>query len=147
MIYGLVLQEYILKGVVNAALGQEQGSVSSVFIHYDIQFVKRSFVINCRRTVIFDDGIYTAKKAQVATSLLTSCNNLLQQADIRCVRMPCDSLLTTSLLQVINRLVACWLSKLVISMQACYKLFQQVVKSLQMTNCNKPDFNRLVATW
>ena len=26
--------------------------------------------------------------------------------------------------------------------QACYKLFQQVVTSLQMTSCNKPDFNR-----
>ena len=31
--------------------------------------------------------------------------------------------------------------------QACCKLFQQVVTSLQMTSCNKPDFNRLVATW
>ena len=30
--------------------------------------------------------------------------------------------------------------------QACYKLFQQVVTSLQMTSCNKPNFNRLVAT-
>ena len=29
--------------------------------------------------------------------------------------------------------------------QACCKLFQQVVTSLQMTSCNKPDFNRLVA--
>ena len=27
--------------------------------------------------------IYTDKNAEVATSLLTSCNNLLQQADIR----------------------------------------------------------------
>ena len=26
---------------------------------------------------------YTAKNVQVATGLLTSCNNLLQQADIR----------------------------------------------------------------
>ena len=30
--------------------------------------------------------------------------------------------------------------------QACCKLFQQVVTSLQMTRCKKPDFNRLVAT-
>ena len=29
----------------------------------------------------------------------------------------------------------------------CCKLFQQVVPSLQMTSCNKPDFNRFVATW
>ena len=27
--------------------------------------------------------------------------------------------------------------------QACCKLFQQVVTSLPMTSCNKPDFNRL----
>ena len=31
--------------------------------------------------------------------------------------------------------------------QACCKLFQQVVTSLQMKGCNKPDFNRLVAAW
>ena len=30
--------------------------------------------------------------------------------------------------------------------QACCKLFQQVVTSLQMTSCNKPDFDRLVST-
>ena len=30
--------------------------------------------------------------------------------------------------------------------QACCKLFQQFVTSLQVTNCNKPDFNRLVVT-
>ena len=28
----------------------------------------------------------------------------------------------------------------------CCKLFQQVVTSLQVTRCNKPDFNRLFAT-
>lgn len=31
--------------------------------------------------------------------------------------------------------------------KACFKLFQQVVIRLQMKNCNKPDCNRLVATW
>ena len=30
--------------------------------------------------------------------------------------------------------------------QACCKLFQQVVTSLQMTSYNKPHFNRLVTT-
>ena len=30
--------------------------------------------------------------------------------------------------------------------QACCKLFQQDVISLQMANCKKPDLNRLVAT-
>ena len=40
-------------------------------------------------------------------------------------------------------------SKLIVKtryQQACCKLFQEVLKSLQMTSCNKPDFNRLVAT-
>ena len=31
--------------------------------------------------------------------------------------------------------------------QACYKFIQQVVTSLQITSCKKPDFNRLVGTW
>ena len=30
--------------------------------------------------------------------------------------------------------------------QACCKFLQQVVTSLQMTSCNKPDLNRLFAT-
>ena len=51
--------------------------------------------------------------------------------------MACDSLLTTSLLQVVNRLVASSLSKLFIQVD----LF---VKSQQMTCCNELDFNRLV---
>ena len=46
--------------------------------------------------------INTAKNAQVVTSLLISYNNLLQQAS-RCVRMACNSLLATNLLQVSNR--------------------------------------------
>ena len=31
--------------------------------------------------------------------------------------------------------------------QTCCKLFQQVVRSLQTTSCNKLDFNTFVATW
>ena len=42
-----------------------------------------------------------AKNAQIATTLLTSCDNFLQQGDIR-MCSACDSLLTTSLLQVVN---------------------------------------------
>ena len=60
---------------------------------------------------------YTAKNAQVATILLTSCNNLLQQADIR---MRSQGL----------RQTCC---KLMIK-QACCKSFQQVGTSLQMTS-------------
>ena len=49
---------------------------------------------------------YKAKNAQVAINLLTSCNNLLQQADIRMRSHGLRQLVITSLLQVVNRLVA-----------------------------------------
>ena len=84
------------------------------------------------------------KKAQVATRLLTSCNNLLQQADIRMrshgLRQLIDDKSVASCQQTCCKLTvkACY-------PQACCKLFQQVVTSLQMTNCNKPDINRLRA--
>ena len=57
--------------------------------------------------------------------------------------MACNNLLTTSLLHVVNRLFASLLSKLVIH-RHFYKLFQQVVISLQITICNKADFNNLM---
>ena len=48
-----------------------------------------------------------AKKPIVEESLLTSCSRLvIKKMTSGCVRMACDSLLTTSLLQVVNRLVA-----------------------------------------
>ena len=52
--------------------------------------------------------------------------------------MACSSLLTTSLLQVVNRLDASCPRY----PQACHKLFQQVATSLKETSCNKPDFNK-----
>ena len=88
-------------------------------------------------------GKYSIKiGTATATSLLTSCNSLLQQADIRMRSHGLRRLVTTSLLQVVNRLVASWWFQ-----QACCNLFQQIVTSLQLTSCNKPDFNRFVATW
>ena len=51
--------------------------------------------------------LYTARNAQVATSLLTTWNRLVINKPISgCVRMACDSLFTTSLFQVVNRLDA-----------------------------------------
>ena len=51
---------------------------------------------------------YNVKNAQVATSQLLSCNSLdINELISRSVRMVCESLSTTSLLQVVNRLVAC----------------------------------------
>ena len=57
--------------------------------------------------------------------MLTSCNNLLQKADIRMRSHGCENvgLLTTSLLQV-----------------DCHKKACQGVS----TSCNKPDFNNLM---
>ena len=56
---------------------------------------------------------YTARNAQIVTGLLQACYNLLNQVDIRCVRMACISLLrqvkcklSTDLLQVVNKLAA-----------------------------------------
>ena len=47
--------------------------------------------------------------------LRKACQHLVINKPISgCVRMACDSLLTTSLLQVVNRLDASWFSKLVI---------------------------------
>ena len=58
---------------------------------------------------------YKAKNMQVAQvywhCLFTTCYN---KPMLGCIRTACDSLVTTSLLQVVNRLVSSWLSKLVI---------------------------------
>ena len=89
--------------------------------------------------------MYTAKNAQVARRLLTSCNNLLQQADIRMrshgLRQVDDDKSVASCQQA-----CCELIVQTGYQQACCKLFQQVVTSLPVTNCNKPDFHKLVAT-
>ena len=71
------------------------------------------------------------------------------------VRVACDSLLTTGMLQVVNRLVASWLSKLVIHRLAasCFnKLLQvckwQVATSLILTSLLQLDeSDKPVATW
>ena len=99
---------------------------------------------------------YTAKNEQVVTSLLTSCNNLLQQADIRMrshgLRQLVDDKsvgsfqkasckLSTGLLQVVNGLAVSYFKTLVAN---CFNKLEQ---ACIMTSCNKPDFNRLVATW
>ena len=65
---------------------------------------------------------------------LTSCNNLLQQADIRMRSHGLRHLLTTSLLQVVNSVA--------IHNKICYpqvycKLSEQIVTSLRMPSCNQ----------
>ena len=54
---------------------------------------------------------YTAKNAQVATRLLTSCNRLvINKLILGCVHMACNSLLTTSQYQYVFAWLAtaCW---------------------------------------
>ena len=64
---------------------------------------------------------YTAKNAAI-------CNKSVDNKPISgCVRMACNSLLTTSLLQVVNSLDASCPRY----PQACHKLFQQVATGLQ----------------
>ena len=91
----------------------------------------------------FSTTLNTAKNAPVATSLWTSYNNMLQQADIRMrshgLRQLVDDKPVASCQQTCCKLIVktCY-------HRACCKLFQQVVTSQQMTSCNKPDFNKLV---
>ena len=57
--------------------------------------------------------------------------------------------MTTSLLQVVNRLDASCSIRLVKTCypQACCNLFQQLATSLQISSCNKSDFHELASTW
>ena len=77
--------------------------------------------------------------------MLTYLNNLLQQGDIGLsfngLRQFVDDKSVASCQQASFKLIVktCY-------PQACCKLFQQVVTSLQMTFGNKPDFNSLVLT-
>ena len=81
--------------------------------------------------------------ADLSPKLWQSC---YQQADIRMrshgLRQLVDDKSVASCQQTCCKLIAktCY-------PQACCKLFQQVGTSLQMTSCNKPDFNTPVATW
>ena len=83
--------------------------------------------------------VYTGKNAQVATSLLTSCNNLLQQADIwmrsHGLRQLVDNKsckLSTGLLQVVNRLLQVdYFNRLA---ACCFNKFSQVCQRQFVTS-------------
>ena len=91
----------------------------------------------------------TPKLQQVCWHLVTTCYNMQTHIRMRshgmrqlaCVNKSVASF-WTGLLQFVSRLVASWLFQ-----QACCNLFQQVITSLQMTSCNKPDSSRRVTTW
>ena len=89
---------------------------------------------NFRRLENFFRPTYncTAKNTQLTRSLLTSSNGLVINNPISgCVRMASFQKICCKLIKT------CY-------PQACCKLFQQIVTSLQMTSSNKPDFNRLL---
>ena len=73
--------------------------------------------------------------------LLTSCNNLLQQADIRMRSHGLRQLVTTSLLQVFKRLVAS-------CQQTCCKLINSTgLFHLVSTSCTKSVNDKLRQAW
>ena len=87
------------------------------------------------------------KNAEVSTTVLTSCNRLADtnKPTSGCIRMAYGQLVDD------KSVVSCYQTccKLIVktcNSHSCCKLFEQVVTSLQMTHCNKRDFNRLVAT-
>ena len=91
-------------------------------------------------------AIHTAKNTQAVASLTTSCNRLVINKSISgCVRMACDSLLTSLKSFASCQQTCCKLIVKTCYSQACCKLFKQVVTSLKMTSCNKPGFNTLIA--
>ena len=70
--------------------------------------------------------VHNKKKAQVATSLLTSCNNLLQQADIRMRSHGLRQLVDVKSFASCQQTFLKFIVEICYS-QACCKLFQQVV--------------------
>ena len=75
---------------------------------------------------------YTARNAQVAASLLQACHLAVIKLISGCVRIACFGLMITSLLQVVNRLDASWLSRLFIYKPclSCFNNLQQVCRYL-----------------
>ena len=80
--------------------------------------------------------VYTAKNAQVSVRLVTSRNNLLQQADIR-IRSHGFRQLVYDKSVASCQQTCCKLIVKTCYPQACCKLFQQVLANLQMTSYNK----------
>ena len=72
----------------------------------------------------------------LATSLLKSCNNLLQQANIRMRSHDLRQLVDDKSVAGCQQ-ACCKLNVQTCYQQACCKLFQQVVTSLQMTQDGK----------
>ena len=80
--------------------------------------------------------LYTAKNAQVAASLLLACYLVVVESISGCVRIACSGLMTTRLLQVVNRLDATSFSRLFVTslikvVATCYlQQIYQVASSL-----------------
>ena len=77
---------------------------------------------------------YTTKNAQIATSLLTPCNILLQQADIK-MRSP-------GLRQLVDDKSVCKLSTGLLQVDYFNKLVE-----LASTSCNKSANDKMQQAW
>ena len=117
------------------------GYLIFVFFIIDISF--------CCKLRLLCRLYYTAKNAQVIT---TNKSVIIMQQLVR-TRRYLDALAWLLWQFVDDKSVARYhhtCCKLIVQnfyQQTCCKLFQQILTSLQMTNCNKPDFNWLVLTW
>ena len=92
----------------------------------------------------------TVKNVQTGASLLTSCSRLAcyQQANIKIGSPGLGQLLDDEYVascMPLNLLQVNCRTKFVIH-GLHFKLFKQVLTSVQKASCNKPDFNKLVAT-
>ena len=90
------------------------------------------------------------KLSQSRVSQLTDTCDLHNQMGTSCNKSV-DIYQDVLQLADVKSLASCQQTCCKLIVETCYpqarcKLFQQVVGSLQMTSCNKPDFSRLLAT-
>ena len=113
------------------------GAPNSKVVNHAVKYLQ---TLNYRDYYCYRNKVYTAENAKVATILLASSSNLLQQAH---TRTACGSLLATCPLNIVSRRVASWLSIVIIHMHAVS--CSQVETSLILTN-SLNEINKAVAT-
>ena len=103
-----------------------------------------TFEVSCH-FVLSLQTIHAQAKTKVPTSLLTSCKNFSKQIGMKMrsygLRQLVDDKSVASCQQTCCKSIV-----KIFYPQACSKLVRQVVTRLQMTSCNKADFNRPVVT-
>ena len=96
----------------------------------------------CERSIYYcwSSQYTTGSNAQVVASLLQACYLAVIKPITGCAHIACSGLMITSLLQVVNRLDASWLSRLFIRIldASCFNNLHQVLKC---------EARRLNSTW